>query len=183
MKLALILSLLSALTLAACHGSDTSQSASPPSSSAPSRLSEGWDSHALRAAQDLATTVAARGITCERYSPYDFEAIANSYKNRLPVPASMTSCTGPDEEDITFNVFTDDRARDGFMASKLYVMCRSASQRNITGLVRVPYVEGPTWIVEPDQEATADELARILGGVSKRGTCPSLTVATNSARP
>ena len=180
-----ILTLFIILAAGACRGERASVTTartddSVLASAETTSLDRGWDPAALVKARDLATAVAVGGVVCGDHSPSDHVEIAASYGKRLPVPAAMTTCVGPADEDITFEVFADEDARDDFVASKLYVICRAAQKKGLR-MPELNYVEGPDWLIEPDEPATADRLASILGGESKRQTCPEANVASASA--
>lgn len=163
-----------ALALGACtSGGDRSAADTAASDTRPAEVpttSTGWNPQALARAHALADALVAGGLACDDRREWDRAAVAADYGKRLPVPAAMSRCVGPDGEDLTFEVFADDDARDDFYASKLYLVCRSARTRGLEP--RLAYVEGPGWLIEPDEPDTADRIAAILHADSKVGTCP-----------
>ena len=67
-------------------------------------------------------------------------------------------------EDLTFETFADQTAAYQFMGTKIRLVCQSAGTK--PALASFPTCARPTWFVEPDNKATADKLAPILGGAS-----------------
>ena len=161
--------------LAACGDPDRSTSTIPaaepgavPGSDAPGGR---WDPAALATGERLAATIRAAGIACDGYEVWDYGATAAGYERKLPLPAAITSCSGPGGEDFTFEMFGDEDARDNFRATKLQLVCSRAEQQGL-GLFELVYVEGDAWLIEPDEEDTAKRLAEILGAQAKLGSCP-----------
>lgn len=130
----------------------------------------GWDPTALAAAARLADAVRAAGLPCDGYEVWDHAAITTDYAQKMPVPAAMARCSGPDGEDLTFEIFADAKARGDFMATKMYLLCTKAREKRFA-FPGLPYVEGDVWLVEPDEHATAERLAPILAGTAKHDVC------------
>jgi hypothetical protein len=145
----------------ACGDSDVVDSSPRPA---------GWDPAALAAAERLAGAIRAAEMPCDGFAPWDHAAVAADYAQKLPVPAAMARCIGPDGEDLTFEIFADAKARDDFLATKLHLLCERARMQGMA-LPALPYVEGDAWLVEPDEGTTADRLAPILHGKAKRTSC------------
>lgn len=130
-----------------------------------------WNASAAATATRLAHSLRAGGIACDDYAPSNYSAIASDYDRRLPLPAAMSTCTSADGEDLTFEIFTDIKARDDFMATKLLLVCTNASEQGIV-FPGFPYVEADAWLIEPDAEDTARKVAEIIGGTFKLAFCP-----------
>lgn len=132
---------------------------------------DGWDPAALASADALAGRIRRAGVTCDGWDVWDHDAIRRDYAGRLPVPAAMAACVGPDGEDLTFEVFADRAARDAFMVTKMRHVCTTAASQR-AAFPGLPFVEGDAWIIEPDDEATARRLAEALGASARLATCP-----------
>jgi len=130
----------------------------------------GWNAAALATADQLARKLRAAAIVCEAYEPSPFGIFDADYRGRLPLPGAMASCESTNQEDLTFEVFKDAAAAREFLAGKQALICKRSADIDID-FPGFPYVEGDTWIIEPDEKTTADRLAAVLGGVSKVGTC------------
>jgi hypothetical protein len=141
-----------------------------PAAASAVRSPAGWTPTALHAGDDLATKIAASTVGCAEYAPSPFDAFATDLKERgLPVPAAMSQCFAADREDLTFELFADERHEEEFVAAKMAVLCKAAAKAGMA--FALTYVDGPGWIIEPDEKTTADALARLLGGTSRQRPC------------
>ena len=131
----------------------------------------GWSAAALQTATQLAGKVRAAGLACDAYEPAPFGMFDAGYQRRLPLPAASASCEGDDKEDLTFEVFEDAKQARQFVDAKQALLCRRAADMQLTEFPGFPYVDGGAWIVEPDEKATADKLAPILGGTANMASC------------
>jgi len=132
----------------------------------------GWDPRALATAERLAEALRRADVACDDYETFDHGKVAADYeKGELPLPAAMATCRSADDEDLTFEIFTDASQAAQFFDAKLRAVCRTASEKALP-FAGIPYVQGDGWLVEPDEKATSDRLAKILGGESKLATCP-----------
>jgi hypothetical protein len=175
-----LVTLLLAAALAACGGGDGEPSSSATGAAAPVKPATRprWDPRALATARALADRIRDAGVACDGYEPWNRALIAKDYHDKLPLPDAMAACTGPAGEDLTFEVFADGARRDDFLVAKMRLVCTTAKARRL-GFPGLPFVEGDAWVIEPDEEATADKLAEILGAASKLATCPE-TPATSA---
>jgi hypothetical protein len=131
----------------------------------------GWDRAAVESAAALAERVRAAGVACDEYEVWDYDTIFRDYAQKVPMPAAMATCTGPGGEDLTFEVFADQDARDRFMVTKMQRICATAASKGFKYL-GLPFVEGDAWFIEPDEEETARRLAEILGARWQLALCP-----------
>jgi len=139
----------------------------------PAPMARGWRASALQTAEELAAKVRAAGVPCEGYAPADFEAVEAGSRGKVPVPAAMASCTSDDEEDLTFDVFEDAARAREYLEIKQAFLCRKAMAAGLADFPGFPVVDGGTWVIEPDEEETADRLAGILGGRAQQIPCKS----------
>ena len=84
----------------------------------------------------------------------------------------MSRCVGADGEDLTFEVFLDEQHEEQFVAAKLALLCKAAAKATME--FAFTYVDGRSWMIEPDHKETADELARLLGATSRQRPCGSV---------
>jgi len=68
-------------------------------------------------------------------------------------------------------VFADEHHEERFVTAKLALLCKVAAKSKIE--FALTYVDGPRWIIEPDEKETADELARLLGASTRQRPCRS----------
>jgi len=140
----------------------------PPSAAA--RPAE-WDADALQVADRLADKLRGAGKACTDYSHWSYPLLAGDYeRKKLPIPGAVAACTGDESENLTFEVFSDPAAAAKFVEVKRSLLCEAALRSKID-YPGFPYVDGGTWIVEPDEEATAADFAKVLGGAAKRAAC------------
>jgi hypothetical protein len=174
----LAVGLVATLALSACSGDDDDSSNTTtiaPSTTA--AATDGWDDAALTTAEELSRRIADGGLDCDDYVVTDYGVIAADYADKLPLPTAMSSCTGPGGEDFTFEVFADEIARDNFLATKQQLLCTEAAEREID-FPGFPYVEGSAWLIEPDEEGSANAIADLVDGESKMSTCPDAPTST-----
>jgi len=130
-----------------------------------------WDAAALHTAEGLATKLRAGGIKCDEYKPEAIESYGPVYRERLPLPAAVASCSTHADEDLTFEVFKDPAHTQDFIRAKQALLCKEAAKTKLQ-FPGFPYVDGGAWVVEPDEKATGDKIAPIVGGQSKLAACP-----------
>lgn len=162
------------VAVSACSSSGKSATNNPttaPSTPTTSATTPtGWNAAAVAQAKQLADKIRAAGIKCDGYGPDDYAAVsADLQKSKIPVPGAQASCTSAGGEDLTFYSFTDQTSAYQFMGTKIRLVCHGAGAR--PALAEFPYVRALTWFVQPDNQATADKLAPILGGVTTTNHC------------
>jgi hypothetical protein len=88
---------------------------------------------------------------------------------QLPVPAATVECESIDEENLTFEAFDSEDAKQVFLAAKRELLCvrgKRAGTDPTSGLSSfdgLPYVDGGAWIIEPDSTGMRDRIAQALG--------------------
>jgi hypothetical protein len=133
-----------------------------------------WDPSGLQVAHDLQSKLVNAKTTCKQYQAEDYAAMSDNFARQgLPVPLAITNCLGDADEDLTTEVFADAATTQQFIHTKRKILCDASAKNKLTfpGFV---YVDGGTWVFEPDKKTTADEVAQILGGRSKIGDCKGL---------
>ncbi len=117
-----------------------------------------------------AATSPARRADCVDASETPVETVKVNFEiSHLPVPAATVQCETIDEEDLTFEGFLDDKAKLMYLEAKQDLLCARGMQAGTdpaTGRSSwpgVPYVDGGTWIIEPDTNDTRDVIATALG--------------------
>jgi hypothetical protein len=131
----------------------------------------GWSADALQIAEQLAGKVRAAGMACDGFEPSPVGSFDADYQRKLPLAAAVATCSTDDEEDLTFEVFKDAKLAREFLEAKQKLLCARAAAMQLTGFPGFPYVDGGAWIVEPDEKATAERLAPVLGGEAKVAGC------------
>jgi len=172
------LTLLAVVVFGACGGDDDDDAAEAPDSTSTTTSTSttvaegevGWDPAALTTAEELAQQIKDGGVACDDFAADDYELLASDFEDRLPLPLVSAACVGPGGEDFTFEVFEGPDARETFIASKLQLICTTANEEEIN-FPGLPIVTGSDWIIEPDEEGTADALAAIVGGEAALHTC------------
>ena len=133
---------------------------------------DAWAAKALDTLRDLARDLQDTRLGCEDFEPYDFDAIASDYAGRLPLPAAMGRCTGPDDEELELAAFDRERDRDDFVEAKTALLCRRAREIGIEGqFPGFDYAAGPTWVVQPDTAGVARRVAQATNGAAQRARC------------
>jgi hypothetical protein len=162
---------------AAQQAAGVERTAAPPAKEATPGDKEakpaGWDAAAMQAVEQLAGKVRAAGIACDEFEPGAYGLLAADYEGRLSLPAAMGSCTSDNDEDLTFELFSDATHAGEYIDKKRTLLCKQAEKMQLPVFPGFPYVygEGNAWVVEPDNKETGDKLAKILGGESKMATC------------
>ncbi|MGQ0826389.1 MAG: hypothetical protein ACT4OX_15400 [Actinomycetota bacterium] len=187
--IAITVTALTGIGLTACNGDDdetrpdaSATTATTPgddtTTSLPNSVPESdWDPGALVVAEGLAQDIRDGDVACDTYTVDDYALLAIDFANRIPIPLASTSCVGPGGEDFTFEVFADEVERENFVASKLQVICATVAEGGID-FPGLPTVEGPRWLIEPDEDGTAQLLADLVGGGFVLRTCPTATSST-----
>lgn len=132
-------------------------------------------------ADDLVAKLQAAQATCTGYFHWDYPLLSSDYAAKgLPVPVAAAACTGAADEDLTIEVFADEAAKDRFVASKRRLLCDAAA-RNDLDFLGFPYVDGGTWLFEPDEATTAAAAQKILGGTVAHAGCDARRSAFDAA--
>jgi hypothetical protein len=130
-----------------------------------------WDPAALQVADGLKDKLVAAKTTCNQYIHWDYPLLTSNYeKANLPIPAAVTTCQGDGAEDLTTEVFKDAKAKDAYVAAKTKTLCAAAANKKID-YPGFPYIDGGNWIFEPDNESTAVDVQKVLGGTVKQAGC------------
>jgi hypothetical protein len=155
------------------QGAEAGQQATPADSEA---TPAGWSPAAMQIVEQLAGKVRAAGIACDEFEPETFGFVSDDYKGKIPLPAAIASCTSEDDEDITFEAFADAKSARQYIDKKQDFLCKRVARVKLSRFPGFPYVygEGNTWVVEPDEKSTGDQLAKVLGGESKMVPCPGI---------
>jgi hypothetical protein len=105
---------------------------------------------------------------------------SNFEATHLPIPAATVQCTTIDEEDLTFEGFVDEKHKLTFLEAKQDLLCERGRQSGIapgtdtSSWPGLPYVDGGTWIIEPNNNDTRDAIAGALG-LGGFNMCPNVT--------
>ena len=110
-------------------------------------------------------------MACTDYAPAPFAMFDADYQRRLPLAAAIASCTTDNDEDLTIEVFADPTRAREFVEQKRAYLCGRAVDLKLADFPGFFYVDGGAWLVEPDDKATADKLAPILGGKAGAAQC------------
>lgn len=130
-----------------------------------------WEAAAMAVADRLADKVRKAGMRCDDYGPAPYLMYDDEYRERLPVPAAVTSCDTDGNEDLTFEVFADAAAARTFVEVKREFLCKRTSEIGLHEFPGFAYVLGDVWVATPDEKDTAEKLAPILGGEAKVADC------------
>jgi hypothetical protein len=110
-------------------------------------------------------------MACTDYISSPFGMFDADYQRKVPLAAAITSCATDDDENLTFEVFADAKQAREFLDAKQAMLCTKMAAHRLFEFPGFPYVDGGAWIVEPDEKATADKLAPILGGTAQQRPC------------
>jgi hypothetical protein len=130
-----------------------------------------WDAAAAEALEALAAELDGAGLGCGDFAPYDFARIASDYDGKLPVPAAMGECTGPDDEHLEVAAFPDADATQAFVDEKIAFLCARAEEQGLEDFPGFPYVDAGSRLVQPDEAATARRVAAEVGGTARSARC------------
>lgn len=121
----------------------------------------GWDQSALEEIAALAERVQASPVGCEGFGPEAWEAYVETYR-RLgwAMPAAQGNCEGSGE-DLTFYGFADETAQQRWVRAKAKSLCERGYQ--VDWRFSLPYVDGGTWVIEPDSHEVANQLGELFG--------------------
>lgn len=122
---------------------------------------KGWENASLEEITQVAEQVRTGPLGCEGFAPEDWNAYRDTYRRlKLPMPAAQGNCEGSGE-DLTFYGFADEDAKQRWVKAKGKSLC--ARGYAIDWRFTLPYVDGGTWIIEPDSDEAAKRLAESLG--------------------
>jgi len=149
---------------AGCGGGDT------PSVAERNAQRTDWSAAAVTAMNDLASRTTAAVGGCADYAAYPFAGIQQAQAKTLPLPGAQGSCTALDDESVEFSVFADADATKDFIDAKQSLLCGQAKAKSIP-YPGFDYVDGGTWVIQPDSAGAARTLAEKLGGEAKTASC------------
>jgi len=133
-----------------------------------------WSAEGKKAAEQLAAKLREAGIACDECEEGGYGFYDPKVMDRLPVPQAVMSCTGVDEEDITFDIFADAEQARKFVSIKQEYLCHQTHKYKMFYYPGFPYVAGENWLVEPDDPETASKVAKVLGGKAALADCSKL---------
>lgn len=154
----------------------------------------GWDRTesdpaVLATLLEVARQVGGTPAGCVEPSETSVEAVKINFDiAHLPVPAATVQCLTVDEEDLTFEGFTDEQAKLIFLEAKQDLLCARAKQAATdpqtgkTTWTGIPYVDGGTWIIEPNTNETRDIVASGIGATAMN-LCDNVGDRDNAAFP
>jgi hypothetical protein len=161
------LAVLAIIAIAAAGACSSSGSKSSSTTTTP----RDWSPAALKVADGLKDKLLAAKKTCTDYIHWDYKTLITSYSGKgLPAPAAVTACQGDAQEDLTTEVFADAAAKTKYVEAKQKLLCDASAKKKL-GYPGFPYVDGGTWIFEPDTNATAVDAQKVLGGTVKTAAC------------
>lgn len=182
--LAILAVLTSACTDRASQAPETAPQASeaPPEEPAVPEGPTDWDPQGVAAIEALAERLRAVGVPCEELEISLFVALAEDYEKRFGQrPAAEASCMTSDDEDLTFYVFADAADLERFMERKRSILCSKAVEAGVPHFPGYPYVKGDVWFIQPDERATAEKIAPLLGATAGLAACPQATDVVGEA--
>ncbi len=150
----------------------------------------GWDrtdsdQAVLATLLEAAGRVTASPVGCVDPSETPIDVVKTYFDvSHLPIPAATVQCVTNDEEDLTFEGFTDEAGKLTFLEAKQDLLCARGKQAGtdpssgVSGWSGLPYVDGGTWIIEPNGNDTRDTIAQALG-LTAGNMCPD--IATDPA--
>jgi hypothetical protein len=129
----------------------------------------------------VAQQVAAGPTNCVDPSETPMEQVRSNFEpTHLPLPAATVQCDTSDEEDLTFEGFVDEQHKLTFLEAKADLICERGMRSGFDpgGTVStwpgMPYVDGGTWIIEPNDNGTRDTIATALG-LPAMNMCPDIS--------
>ena len=135
-------------------------------------------------ARDLAERLRASAITCSDFGVLAFDITTAPYiAQGLPIPSSGSSCTGPSDEDVLFEVYRAAKRPNAadLVAAKRKLLCQRGRDLGrlpdgSSDFPGIPYVisADKVWIVEPDTFETNQRIATALG-LESRDMCAGIT--------
>lgn len=183
----LLTTALVASLLAGCSREETPRASEPTAAKPPAPapapaaepappVREDWDAAALEVAEGLAEKIRAAGTACDEYDVARYQSFAGDYSVRLEMPLehlplAESSCTAPNEEDLTFSIFADRTDAERYLEFLRELLCRRAKELKIADFPGIPFVLGDTWLIRPDERTTAEALTSIVGGDAGLASC------------
>jgi hypothetical protein len=168
--LCLIVAVMAATAAGACSGDSTPSSGSPDSNDTDLGYDRtASDPQALAALLATADRVADTVVGCVDPTELPVDLVRSNHEPvRLPVPIASVDCSSIDEENFLFEAFEDERGKLGFIAAKRELLCERGKKAGTdpatgrSGWDGLPYVDGGTWILEPDTAEHRDVVAQAL---------------------
>lgn len=191
----LLTTALFAALLAGCSREEAPPSSEPAAAKPPAPAAapappvrEDWDAAALKLAEELAAKIRAAGTACDEYDVAPYQALAADYSVRLEMPLAHlplaeSSCTAPDEEDLTFSIFADRAGAERYLEFHRALLCRRAQELNIPDFPGIPFVLGDRWLIRPDERTTAVALADVVGGDAGLASCEEEKIVEEKVEP
>lgn len=141
-----------------------------------------WTAEGRKAAEELAAKLRGKGLACDQCEDGAYGIYDPKIMGTMPTPQAVISCTGNDEEDITFNIFSSGEDARKFIDIKQRYLCRQTYNNQMWFYPGFAYVANGNWVIEPDEIATAQEIASILGGEAALASCKGIW-STPTPRP
>lgn len=140
-----------------------------------------WDADGKAAIEALGERLRAARVPCDDFVFSMFALLADDYDKRFGLrPAAEAMCMTDDEEDLTFYAFHSAAELDRFMAAKQDVLCKKAIEVGVPHFPGYPFIKGDTWFIQPDEQATAERIAPLIGAAAGIAACPGADAAAEA---
>jgi len=165
-----------AIGVSACS---TSNPTTEPTSTTrrPAPIDPAWDRTGADAARSLSTKLGGDAGDCRSLEAYDRVGFLTTFQ-RLdwPIPLWVGSCVMANGEDLQVEIWKNSAKVGERLRSKAARLCGPHNGE----LPGYAYVEGPTFVLQPDTRSAAAALAPRAGGTARWQSCGKVPSATSS---
>lgn len=172
---------LALIGLGACSTGDHAPKPAPrPTSTTvtrPAPIDPAWDSAGAKAAQSLGAKLGADAGDCRGLAAYDrVRFLATFQRLDWPIPLWVGSCVTANGEDLQVEIWKNSATVAQRLRTKATRLCGPHNG----GLPGYAYVEGPTFVLQPDTRSGAEALAPRVGGTARWQDCRKTPSAPSS---
>ena len=152
--------------IGACSGSDDAANRATPEE--PVVIGPRWSAAGATVAQTLSAQLGGDTGDCVGFAAYDRAGFLLTFQ-RLgwPIPMWVGSCAMANGEDLQIEIWKDPAK----VAERLRTKADRLCGEHNGALPGYAFVEGPTFVLQPDTRSGAESLAARVGGVARWQEC------------
>ena len=165
------------MVLGACSSGDQTAKSASTTATRPVPIDPAWDRAGVDGSQSLSAKLGGDAGDCRALTAYDRVRFLVTFK-RLdwPIPSWVGSCVTANGEDLQIEIWKN-RAT---VAERLRTKAARLCGPHNGGLSGYAFVEGPTFVLQPDTRSTAEALAPRVGGTARWQDCGKAPSAPSS---
>lgn len=163
--------------LGACSSAGHKTGPALSTAAKPPPIDTAWDTTGENAARALSAKLGGDARDCRGLAAYDRAGFLATFERlNWPIPMWVGRCVTSNGEDLQVEIWKN----PALVAERLRTKAARLCGAHNGGLPGYAFVEGPTFVLQPDTRSAAKALAPRVGGVARWQDCGKAPSATSS---